>query len=84
MSVLIPKGTAAAVLAALPIQLGLAGGVLIQDVICEVILFSAVLIFFIEKTTVGELFNWFFRGFAVEKKSVKAEAATSRKKNSKK
>lgn len=50
---LIPKGLAAAVLASLPAQAGLAGGAAIQDVVYAVILFSIVatsaLTFLIEK-----------------------------------
>jgi NhaP-type Na+/H+ or K+/H+ antiporter len=54
MSVLIPKGTAAAVLASLPIQMGLAGGGEIRDVVYGVVFLSivatAVLIYLVEKT----------------------------------
>lgn len=54
MSVLIPKGTAAAVLASLPLQLGLPGGNEIRDVVYGVVFLSiiitAVLIFLVEKT----------------------------------
>ena len=54
MSVLIPKGTAAAVLASLPLQLGLDGGGDIRDVVYGVVFLSiiatAALIFLVEKT----------------------------------
>ena len=54
MSVLIPKGTAAAVLASLPLQLGLEGGGEIRDVVYGVVFLSiiatAALIFLVEKT----------------------------------
>jgi len=54
MSVLIPKGTAAAVLASLPFQLGLVGGGEIRDVIYGVVFLSiiatAALIFLVERS----------------------------------
>lgn len=54
MSVIVPKGTAAAVLAGIPIQMEIAGGELIQNLTYGVIIFSiiltSVLIFVLEKT----------------------------------
>ena len=53
MSILIPKGTAAAVLASLPIQLGLRGGAEMRDVVYGVVFLSiimtAILIYFVER-----------------------------------
>lgn len=54
MSVIIPKGTAAAVLAGIPIQMGIFGGELIQNLTYGVVIFSivmtSILIFVLEKT----------------------------------
>ena len=61
-AVMIPKGTAAAVLAALPLQMSFAGGALIQNsvygVIVLSILLTAILIPLIEKTPVGKLYGY--------------------------
>lgn len=40
MAVMVPKGLAAAVLAALPLRMGIAGGALIQDIVYSVVLVS--------------------------------------------
>jgi Na+:H+ antiporter len=57
MSVMIPKGTAAAVLASIPLQLMLDGGNQVQHVIDTVVVVSivatAALLFLVEKTPVG-------------------------------
>lgn len=54
MSVLIPKGTAAAVLASLPLQLGVVGGADLRDIVYAVVFLSivltAILIFLVERT----------------------------------
>ncbi len=42
MSTMVPKGLAAAVLATIPLQMGIAGGELIKDIVFSVILFSIV------------------------------------------
>ena len=64
MSVLIPKGTAAAVLAALPLQLGIVGGEFIQNIIYSVVLLSilltALLVFVLERTGLGQRYTRFF------------------------
>jgi potassium/hydrogen antiporter len=61
MSVMVPKGTAAAVLAALPLQMLLEGGEQIQNVVYAVVVVSiimtAVLLFLVEKTPVEKLFG---------------------------
>jgi NhaP-type Na+/H+ or K+/H+ antiporter len=53
MSVLIPKGTAAAVLASLPLQMGVAGGLEMRDIVYGVVFVSiiatAILIFLVER-----------------------------------
>jgi NhaP-type Na+/H+ or K+/H+ antiporter len=55
MSTIVPKGLAAAVLATIPMQQGIAGSELIKDIVFSVILFSivftSVLIPVIEKST---------------------------------
>jgi len=83
MSVLIPKGTAAAVLAALPIQMGIVGGEFIQDLIYEVILTSilltALLIYLAEKTSFSGILWWFFEGFSMDLKPQAVEAGTKKK-----
>lgn len=60
LAVMVPKGTAAAVLASIPLQFALDGGQEIQNVIYGVvvvsIVFTAVLIPLIEKTSLGKLY----------------------------
>ncbi|MBI4428628.1 MAG: cation:proton antiporter [Ignavibacteriales bacterium] len=55
MSFLIPKGTAAAVLASIPLQSGIAGGELIQNMVYSVVVISIILtsllIFLLERTS---------------------------------
>lgn len=67
MSVLVPKGTAAAVLAGLPLQLGIAGGALMQNlsygVVTFSILFTAALVFLMERTNLDHPQTWLFSGF---------------------
>ncbi len=67
MSIMSPKGLASAVLAAIPFQMGIAGGELIRDLIFSTILFSIVLnsvfIFIIDKTPLGRSFSALFVGF---------------------
>ncbi len=67
MSVLVPKGTAAAVLAGLPLQLGIAGGALMQNltygVVTFSILFTAALVFLMERTSLDQPQTWLFSGF---------------------
>jgi len=62
LAVMIPKGTAAAVLASVPLQLGLEGGNEMQTVIYGVvvvsIVFTAVLIPLIDKTAVGRFYEF--------------------------
>jgi len=64
MSIMVPKGLAAAVLASIPYQQGIIGGELIQNVTYAVILFSilltSVLLFFIDKTKLMDFYGWIF------------------------
>jgi NhaP-type Na+/H+ or K+/H+ antiporter len=68
MAVMAPRGLAAAVLASLPLQQGIAGGDLIQNstyaVVLFSILFTSVLVFLQDKTFVGAIYRWMFKGFA--------------------
>jgi NhaP-type Na+/H+ or K+/H+ antiporter len=69
MTALIPKGLAAAVLAALPAQRGIAGGEVIQGTVYAVIFFSIILcalfVFVIEGGRMDRVAAWFFRPFAL-------------------
>jgi NhaP-type Na+/H+ or K+/H+ antiporter len=70
MSMMVPRGTAAAVLAALPLQLAMPGGELIQNVIYSVILVSivltAVLLFLVERTPFVSIVGIFFGGYRTD------------------
>jgi len=61
-AVMIPKGLAAVVLATMPLQQGVAGGELIQNITYGVVLFSIVatsfLVLAIEKTRFSGFYNW--------------------------
>ncbi len=65
MAVLVPKGTAAAVLAGLPLQLGISGGDLMQNLTYGVVAFSivltAVLVFLLERAPIPN--EWLFPEF---------------------
>jgi cell volume regulation protein A len=67
MSVMVPKGTAAAVLAAIPLQLMMVGGEQIQNVIYSVVVVSivstAVLLFLIERTPFAAVVGFLFAGY---------------------
>ena len=67
VGVMIPRGTAAAVLASIPLQMELAAGSTIRDVTYAVIvvsiLFSAFFIFLLEKTPAIRLFRLIFSGW---------------------
>lgn len=67
MSVMIPKGTAAAVLGAIPLQMALAGGDHVRNVVYTAIVVSivitAVLLFLVEKTGFAKLVGLVYRGF---------------------
>ena len=70
MAAMAPKGLAAAVLASLPLQQKLPHGDFIQNTTYAVVLFSivltSVLIFLQDRTFVGGLYRWIFRGFAAD------------------
>lgn len=64
MAAMVPKGLAAAALAAAPVQLGLAGSRAAQDtifsvVICSIVL-TTLLVFLIQRTAVGRLYGRVF------------------------
>ncbi|CAJ38156.1 cation:proton antiporter [Methanocella arvoryzae] len=71
-AVMVPKGLAAAVLASIPLQMGLASGELIQCITYAVILFSivlnSILVFLLEKTSVARFYGWMFSDFGRDKK----------------
>ena len=65
MSVMIPKGLAAAVLASIPIQEGIIEGFFIKELVYSIILFSivinSVLIVFLERTSLPSVYRSLFR-----------------------
>ena len=65
MAVMVPKGLAAAALASLALQQGIAGGEIIQNVTFAVILFSiiltSILTFLLYKTPLSNVYRRFFR-----------------------
>ena len=67
MAVMIPKGLAGAVLAAIPLQMGVKGGLFIETTTYGIILFSimacSILVLLLEKTPVKKLYALFFRNF---------------------
>jgi len=68
ISVMIPKGLAAAVLASIPLQEKIPGGDVIQHVTYAMVLFSIVLTsimtFLVDRTALGKFYARIFRGFA--------------------
>ncbi len=64
MAIMVPKGLAAAVLASIPFQQGVAGGELIKSVTYGVILMSIVmtslLLLLLEKTGLSHVYGWIF------------------------
>jgi NhaP-type Na+/H+ or K+/H+ antiporter/lipopolysaccharide export system protein LptA len=69
MSVLLPKGLGAAVLASLPAQQGVPGGELIQSVVFSVILcttlLSTLMTFMLQKTALQRVYRWIFTSFGL-------------------
>lgn len=67
IAVMGPRGLAAAVLASLPLQLGIHRGELIQNITYSVVLFSvllnAVMIFLLERTAIGRWYGWLFNAY---------------------
>ena len=70
MGVMVPRGTAAAVLASIPLQMGLGAGATIRDITYAVIvisiLISAFFIFLLEKTPAIRAFRLIFSGYPLE------------------
>jgi potassium/hydrogen antiporter len=81
MGVMVPKGLAAAVMAALPLQYGWPGGEIIRDLSYALILFSilgaSAFVFLVEATPVSRLYRRFFRGFSDASTEIKEPAPPS-------
>ncbi|MFC1917755.1 cation:proton antiporter [Chloroflexota bacterium] len=64
MAIMVPKGLAAAVLAAIPLQQGIAGGEFIRSMTYGVILLSivmtSIMLLFLEKTKLAAVYAWIF------------------------
>ncbi len=69
MAIMIPKGLAAAVLAAIPLQKGVLGGEFIETITYAIILFSivicSVLVILLERTPVHRLYAAIFKKFGM-------------------
>ena len=80
MAVMVPKGLAAALLASLPAQQGMAEGALIQDITYAMILFSiagtAILSFWLEKSGLPQPYRLVFSDYAVEPKKAESSAGS--------
>jgi NhaP-type Na+/H+ or K+/H+ antiporter len=81
MTALIPKGLAAAVLASLPVQMGLADGAIVQGTVYAVIFFSivmcAILVFVSERGKLDKLSLRLFKPFAAAEQTVGQAAYVS-------
>ena len=66
MAALIPKGTAAAVLASIPVQTGIEDGEMMQNLVYGVVILSIIgtsgLIFLLQKTPFAKVLGWLFPG----------------------
>ena len=75
MAVMVPKGLAAAALASIPLQQGIAGGELIQSVVFAVVMFSialtSVFIFLMHKTRLSRSYHLLFSGYALQAEPVR-------------
>jgi potassium/hydrogen antiporter len=64
MSIMIPKGLAAIVLASIPLSEGIIGGEQIMDITYTTVLFSiiitTILVFAIDRTALGKIYAWIF------------------------
>ena len=64
VAIMVPKGLAAAVLAIIPLQAGVAGGELIKNVTYGVVLssivFTSIMLLLLEKTGLSALYIWFY------------------------
>lgn len=78
MAAIAPKGLATVVLASIPLQQGLPDGELIQDLAYAVVLFSivftALLVFLLERTTLAKAYGRLFAGFGQKAASPDASA----------
>ncbi len=81
MSIMVPKGLAAAVLAGMPLQAGVSGGDVIRDVVFAVVLISivltAMLVPLVDKTRLQALYYKFFSSFAQDIPPVTAAVITN-------
>jgi potassium/hydrogen antiporter len=72
VSVTVPRGLAAAVLALIPLQKGLVGGELIQEIVYSVVFFSifmtSAMIFFIYNTRIRKIYENLFSSFSLNPK----------------
>jgi potassium/hydrogen antiporter len=72
ISVTVPRGLATAVLALIPLQKGLAGGKLIQDITYSVVFFSifltSIMIFLIYNTRIRKIYENLFSSFSLNPK----------------
>ena len=77
IAVMIPRGTAAAVLASIPLQLGLEGGELIQSLVYSVvvisILLTALLLLLLERGYGGFAERLVFRGYPANEQAAVRE-----------
>ncbi len=85
LSVMVPKGLAAVVLANIPLQQGVEGGEVIKNVTYGLILFSivltSILVLLLEKTPLPRLYGWMLGGStasAVKAQSFKSQKVTSK------
>jgi cell volume regulation protein A len=73
IAIMIPKGLAAAVLAAIPLQMGVIGGQFIETTTYAIILFSIVfcslLVLLLERTPVSKMYALFYRRFGKNENS---------------
>ena len=83
ISIMVPKGLAAAVLASLPVQAGIQYGALIQEIVFSIIIFSiiitSILIFLIERNLLRHFYAVVFSGYAQEDVAVIITADQERK-----
>lgn len=84
MAVMVPKGLAAAVLASIPLQRGVAGGEFIQNVTYAVVLFSTIFttlsVFLLDKTKLSKVYGRIFSGFGrTPQPSIETQKATDEK-----
>jgi cell volume regulation protein A len=82
MAVMAPKGLAPAVLASIPLQQGIPGGELIQNVTYAVVFFSivvnSVLVFLLDRTPLGAIYDGFFGEFVRTSELVPVDEVTDR------